>query len=149
MSKVLNSIEKKKSSEEDKRLIYGIENLRVSDILSNVKIAKEEEQEYNSNAEEENLSWEEDLKKMAENYSNEYTDELEFVIYDLEEYAKELKKENKKLKRKQSKEESEQQKRKIEELQNENSEQKKKIEELLAYKKFFDEMKLKMSEFSS
>ena len=79
-------------------------------------------------------------------YSNEYTDELELWIVDLENQVQELKNEIKKLKRKKSpgeveqqKEIIEEQKKTIEELRNENT-------SLLAYKKFFEDMKLRQRE---
>ena len=110
------------------------------------------------NEDDKNLSWEENLKRLVKRHSNDYTNELELWIGGLENNVQELKDEIKKLKKKLSSKkiegEGEKQKRKIEELQNENEEQKKRIEELhsensalLAYKKFFEDVKLRMSEF--
>ena len=166
ISKVLKSIES--SPREYEKIIYGIENSKLDDIIGDFSDEAESENEGD-----EDLSWEDNLKRLVNRYSNEYTDELELWIGDLENQVRELKNEIKKLKIKRTPREddcvsprqnevrmkssgqsplsfaNEQQKRIIEE-------QKKTIEELrsentflLAYKKFFEEMKLRQRELEA
>ena len=146
ISKVFKSIEK--SPKVDKEIIYGIENLNLGDF------SDKSESEGEVSEDEEELSWEENLRRLAGEHSNDYTDELELWIGDLESQALELNKENKRLKRRRSVGEDEEQKRVIEEQKKTIEEQKKTIEELrsentslLAYKKFFEEMREKMGSF--
>ena len=131
ISKVFKSIEK--SPKLDNGIIRGIEKLNFGDFY------KEEETE---SVDEEELSWDESLRRLAGEHSNDYTDELELWVGDLESQVRELESENKRLRKKRSPGDKtiEEQKKTIEELRKENA-------SLLAYKKFFDDMKLKMDSF--
>ena len=138
ISKVLKAIteNKKGTPKEDQKIIYGFENLKLDD-LSDVKSENEFEDD-------ENLRWEENLKRLVRRHSNDYTDELELWIGDLENQVGELKGEIRKLKKELDKKkivrEDEKHKKRIEELQSENR-------DLLVYKNFFEEIKLRMNEF--
>ena len=143
ISKVFKSIEK--SPKEDEKIIFGIENLKLDDILAD--LPDEDESENGGDEEEEELSWEENLKILARRYENEYTEELELIIADMEAQNRELRNEIKKLKRKRSVGLDEEQKKTIEELRSDNEKLRNENTSLLAYKKFFEDMMLKMSEF--
>ena len=137
ISKVFKSIEK--SPKENEKIIYGIEKLNLDNILGNLH----DGEEGSESGEEEELTWEENLKVLAREFENDYTEELELIIADMEAQIMELRNEIKKLKRRRSvglEKTIEEQQKTIEELRNENT-------SLLAYKKFFEEMKLKMNEF--
>ena len=155
ISKVFKSIESSDSTrgsetrreanrgpKEDEKIIFGIEKLSLDDIISDFSDEVESE-----NEDDENLSWEENLKRLVNRYSNEYTDELELIIADMEAQIRELRNEIKKLKRKRSVGLEDEQKKTIEELRSENEKLRNGNTSLLAYKKFFDDMKLKMNEF--
>ena len=133
ISKVFNSIEK--SPKKDEEIIFGIENLKLDDILSDLP-----EEGRGGESEDEEHSWEDDLRKMQMEYENEYTEELELVIADLEAHNRELNNEIKKLKKKGNSDEVRELKSENERLRNENA-------SLLAYKKFFEKMKDRVEKF--
>ena len=158
ISKVFKSIES--SPKEDEEIIYGIEKLSLDDIIGDFSDKAESEDDEaesedddKAESEDENLSWEESLKRLVNEHSNDYTDELELWIGDLESQVRELKDEIKRLKRKKRSVGSEtlspgEDEKKIKKLCSENERLRNENTSLLAYKKFFEDMKLKMSEFS-
>ena len=150
ISKVFKSIEK--SPKKDEEIIFGIENLKLDDILSDRRGEDDDDcvsprHEQHSEDDEDDASsrsgsWEDDLRKMQMEYENEYTEELELVIADLEAHNRELNNEIKKLKKKGNSDE-------VRELKSENERLRSENASLLAYKKFFEDMKLKMDSVAS
>ena len=126
ISKVLKSIGKL-----DKGIIIGIEKLNLGASIDD-------------SSEKEEATWKEDMKKFSAEFSNDYTDELELLISDLEAEVKRLNNEIKRLRRKKSVKEDEEQKKTILELKSENERLRSENTSLLPYKKFFEDMKGKI-----
>ena len=157
VSKVFKSIEK--SLKLDKGIITGIEELNLGDRIENddddlsslcSERSSEEEEKASSTRHE--MTWEEEMERLSAEFSNDFSNELELWVGDLESQNRELHREIKKLNKKiaqddqqktieEQKKTIEEQKKTIEELRKENS-------SLLAFKKFFEEMKDKVEKFS-
>ena len=147
ISKVFKSIEK--PSKLDNVLIRGIEKLNLGNPHEDPP-----EEEYNSSEEEEEIeTWEESMERMTREFDNENTNELEFLNTELEMQSQQLLNENKRLRRKRGPEDKtideqqktiDEQQKTIEELRRELKHEAARNASLLAYKKFFEEMKARV-----
>ena len=131
ISKVFKSIETTKASRGPK-LDNGVicEFERLSDEIPDKFMLGEDDDEFYDSDDDERLAWEEEVRRITLGKSNGFTDDAEYFLTELVD-------ENMRLRRRTTKYGET-----IEELRKENA-------SLLAYKKFFEDMKLKQRELEA
>ena len=117
----------------NKRVISEFEKLS-DEIPDKFMLGEDSDDELYDSDEDERLAWEEEVKRITLKSSNNITDKADYFITELVD-------ENKVLRRKITKD-----KERHRELEDENERLRKENASLLAYKKFFEEMKEKQRE---